>query len=100
MRLKAGVDLTGVSWHMFLAAVMIEPIFVAHGEQLVITAGVDGEHMDGSLHYQGLALDFRTRDMNEDDVKVVASNCQTLLHPLGYDVVMESDHIHIEYDPK
>lgn len=100
MRTKAGVDLTGVSWRMFLASILIEPIFIAHGAQLVITSGVDGTHMQNSKHYEGLALDYRTRDMNEDDVKSVAVSCMNLLAPMGYDVVLETDHIHIEYDPK
>jgi len=99
MRTKSGVDLTGVSWRMFLASILIEPIFALYGAELVITSGVDGTHKQNSKHYEGLALDYRTRDLG-GRVQEVAAKVLTLLAPLGYDVVIESDHLHVEYDPK
>jgi len=100
MKMKAGVDLAGVSWRMFVASIIIEPVFVLNGSDLTITAGVDGTHMAKSKHYEGLALDYRTRDLAADKVPTVAAQCLTLLAPLGYDVVLEGDHLHVEYDPK
>lgn len=99
MRTKSGVDLTGVSWRMFVASLLIEPIFKLYGSDLVITSGVDGTHKANSLHYQGLALDYRTHDLPIDQVQTVAAKVLTVLAPLGYDVVLEGDHLHIEYDP-
>lgn len=99
MRAKAGVDLTGVSWRMFVASLLIEPIFAMFGAELVITSGVDGKHGDGSLHYSGLALDYRTSTLG-GYATMVYTKVRALLKPLGYDVVLESDHMHVEYDPK
>ena len=62
-----------------------------------ITSGKDGLHSKDSLHYQGLAIDLRTRDMKNPKMVVIL-----LKNTLDYelDIVLEKDHIHIEYDPK
>jgi hypothetical protein len=85
---------------MFSAAITAEPIFVAAGQELVITSGTDSKHMEKSLHYAGRALDFRTRDLK--DLPAVTAVAQSLKGALdrAYDVVVEKDHIHVEYDPK
>ena len=95
MRLKSGVDLTGVSWRLFLAAVLIEPIFIRRGVELVITSGVDGEHSEGSLHEKGLALDFRSHDLPAP--ASVLTEIRNTLEPLGYAVLLESNHFHVQY---
>lgn len=96
---KKSATLEGVQWQMFEAAIEIEPIFKAAGSELTITSGTDGLHNSGSLHYSGLALDFRTRDLNPSVVLRVAASCRTALG-VEYDVVVEADHLHIEYQPK
>lgn len=62
-----------------------------------ITSGKDGNHSYNSLHYQGLAIDLRTRDMKNPKMVI-----KLLKKALDYelDIVLEKDHIHIEYDPK
>jgi hypothetical protein len=98
MRLKNGASLAGVSWQMFYAAVIAEGVFKKYGAaELVITAGTDGEHMEGSLHYEGRALDLRTWGIND-----LAACRDELKRKLGknYDVVIEKTHLHMEYDPK
>ena len=94
---------TGVKLHPSTAwAVAIPIIFEVYrdfGEAAVITSGTDGRHMEGSLHYCGNAFDFRTRHVQPDDRMALAT---TLSAALGeeFDVVLESDHIHVEFDPK
>ena len=65
-----------------------------------ITSAMDGSHMATSKHYTGDALDFRIWESN--DAGITNQVVQELKYYLGsdYDVVLESDHIHIEYDPK
>lgn len=99
MRLKQGASLVGVQWQMFDAAVQIEPIFKDAGVELVITSGSDGKHGVKTLHAKGLALDFRTRDLAPTVRLVVADRVRQQLKP-AYDVVLEGDHLHVEYDPK
>jgi len=55
--------------------------------------------MRNSLHYKGLAIDLRTRDLKSG---VAEKLIRLLKEKLGrsYDIVLEPDHIHLEYDPK
>lgn len=101
MKLKPGASLRGVQWQMFDAAIIAEPIFVAAGQEFVITSGSDGQHPDKkNIHGQGLALDCRTHDLKDlSTITAVADMVRRALNP-AYDVVVEKDHIHIEYDPK
>ena len=76
----------------------VDAIFQKFGVEAVITSGRDGKHMTGSKHYEGKAFDLRTWHVIEELGKRLRAY-------LGkyYDVVVESDHIHIELerdDPK
>lgn len=64
----------------------------------VITSGMEGKHSSGSLHYAGLAFDFRTRHVKPDSRFELAARLQAELGE-EFDVVLEADHIHIEWDP-
>lgn len=63
--------------------------------EIIVTSTYEGSHCEGSLHYANLAIDIRRGKYGQ---KVV----RDLKDKLGrnYDVILESDHIHIEYDPK
>lgn len=67
---------------------------------LVVTSLRDGKHSAGSLHYSGNAVDLRRWDL--DARKITSQVVSQLKSQLGsdYDVILESDHIHVEYDPK
>lgn len=104
VRLKQGASLENVSWRMFYAAIIADGIFKARGAEAVITSGSDGKHSRQSKHYaennaSGLveALDFRSREVA--DPEQVRNELAEALGP-DYDVVLESDHIHVEYDPE
>lgn len=88
--------------HVFKAA---DRIWHAYGQELVITAGrevVDDTgkfiHSPGSLHAFGRAVDLRTNYFDEYDKSAVARELATALGT-DFDVVIESTHIHCEYDP-
>lgn len=78
---------------------IIAQIWARHGFRLTVTSGLDGSHSAQSKHYLGLAEDYRTRDVPRI---VVAQMAAEIRADLGsdYDVVVESDHLHVEYDPK
>lgn len=99
MKLKEGASLKDVSWRMFDAAIKVESVLAHFGVDTVITAGTDGKHMVGSLHYRGLALDVRTRDLKDEDKQPAATAIRQVLGA-DFDVVLEGDHFHIEHDPK
>ncbi len=84
---------------MAIAAAVADSVYTELGVNCVITSGRDSKHGDGSLHYLGHALDLRIRNMTAK--QVVEAHIQ-LANRLGaqYDVVLESNHIHVEFDPK
>lgn len=63
-----------------------------------VTSGADGSHEPESLHYKGLAIDLRTRDLTGAESLLLVHALREALDT-NYDVVLESDHIHIEFDP-
>src|SRR6267142_2780801 len=70
-----------------------------------ITSANDSTHMDGSLHPKGLAIDIRTRDIDPELVTELAKALKlklngSVLINRPYQVIIEIDHIHIEFDPK
>ena len=99
MKLKEGASVQGLHWRMFDAALKIERVLNELGFQLTITAGSDGQHGPNSLHYHGLALDFRTRDISPAQQVKVYKEIRLALGP-DFDVVQETDHGHAEYDPR
>lgn len=73
----------------------LQEVWQKHGLTPLITSTTDGEHMDGSYHYTGQALDLRTKDIPSDKRKKVAEDLQAKLGP-GSQVILEADHIHVE----
>jgi len=101
MRLKAGVDLRGVQPEILIAIVVADGVYSEAGHDAVITAVRDGKHKDGSLHYRGQAFDLRTvaAGMSPEKSERIASKLRAALGP-QFEVVVETDHIHVEFDPK
>ena len=97
MKIKDGVACAGIQPEIVLALIVVEPILEAHKQELVVTSALDGKHKRGSAHYTGRAVDLRTWDlvMGEECVKKMQSALG-----VGYDVVLEHNHIHMEFDPK
>ena len=107
VRLKIGVTITVNAQNDRIMRVAE----VAYGEvmgpdfSVVVTSGNDGQHMEKSLHFKNLALDFRTGHnwdaplMSEDEARELCEELKARLG-MGFDVVLEKDHVHCEYDPK
>lgn len=99
MRLKEGVRVYGLRPEMVIALLAAYEVFHNLDADVVITSAIDGTHSRGSLHYCGQAIDLRIRHMKADEPQMAAV---ALRKSLGndYDVVLESDHIHVEFQPK
>lgn len=95
LSIKPGVRVRGVSNEILLAVMVAQSVFENFKEHMTITSITDGRHKEGSLHYIGEAIDLR---LPQNPTTV----CNVLREHLGnsYDVVLEKDHIHVEYDPK
>jgi Hedgehog amino-terminal signalling domain len=99
LSLKPGVKIDKLQPQMALALVVAHDVYRELGASCTITSGNDGEHMDGSLHYEGFAVDLRTRDLLPVNKGIVVERLKTRLGS-EFDVVMEADHLHLEYDPR
>lgn len=99
--MKAGTSIVGVSPEMAFGMVIIAGVFQGRGVPCVVTACTDGKHGNGSLHYVGSAVDLRLPSRIMGDAADLAM-VQDLRAALGqeWDVVLETDHIHAEHDPK
>lgn len=99
IKIKEGAKLNGLQPQMVIALVVASAVYSSYNVDCVLTEGTGGKHGRGSLHYIGNAIDLRTRDLG---VSVRSRVADEIREALGeqYDVVLESDHIHIEFQPK
>jgi len=100
---KPGVLIPYLTLPMAKAFVVLMEMWSLEKNGPVITSMIDGKHMRGSLHYDGKAFDLRTFYFKGgSEGKVVKTFARELSKALGkdYDVVVEKDHIHCEFDPK
>ncbi len=99
MKVKDGVILAGLDIRMRPALMFADAIWKEYDQELVVTSALDGVHSSSSLHYYGLALDFRTHYFSPEEALAVSVDLRECLGDL-YDVVLHSTHIHVEYDPE
>lgn len=99
MRLKENVRVQGITNELLVASMIAQVVYAEHGIEFVWTSCVDGKHSNTSLHYSGCGLDLRTRDMTKDVAMLVADKIRDRL-TIDYDVLLEKDHLHIEYQPR
>lgn len=102
MLVKPGVQLNGVHYMLWYAAAIWDYILTNNGlPQGTITGGIEGAdpvgpaRVSGTKHPWGFALDFRTRDLPSHLLPDLAQLLRRTLGP-AFDVVLESDHIHVE----
>ncbi len=98
MKIKKGAILAGLDIRMRPALVAGEKIWKDNDQELVVTAGIDGEHSAGSLHYYGLALDFRIRYFKKPGQKELVYEKLKQVLGSSFDVVLHESHIHVECD--
>ena len=102
IRIKRGVDLAGLRPEMILVLLNANELAKDQQVDLWVTSCLDGKHGRGSLHYVGLALDLRSKNLSDK-----AGFLRDLGTALGrqYDVLLEAkgkrnEHIHVEFQPK
>lgn len=89
--------LLGIKPEAVAALIVVNSVYQANGQRFRYTCGPEGGHMAGSLHYVGFAFDCGLP---------VAAKIQDVVAGLkddlgeDFDVVLESDHIHVEFQPK
>ncbi len=101
MKLKYDVTVTGIRPELLLAIMITSDVYRKHGHELVITSLLDGKHSQTSLHYSGCAFDARTTAAGISPTKVLEiANALGEALTNDFDVVIEGDHLHVEYQPR
>lgn len=96
MLIKAGVHIDRLKRPVRRILNKLVAIYGPYGYDLIITSAYEGTHSPSSLHYSNEAVDVDDPPDHKEEIT------RKIKDSLGrdFDVVLESDHIHIEYDPK
>lgn len=102
LALKDGATIEGIKPEILLGVMILESIFTKYTYDLILTEATGGEHMQGSFHYQGLAVDIRSKHLPPDIKMSILSAGKKRLTNL-FDFILEgvgtaNEHFHLEYD--
>lgn len=116
MKVKQGVSLAGLKIEMRPVLKAADKVWKeVVGHEVEVTSTTEGKHSAGSYHPFGYAVDLGTRDENGEQYDryrkaILARKLQVQLvdefrflsYPEEtlhrYDIVVESDHIHVEFE--
>ena len=96
LSLKEGVTIYGLHSECLWA---IDRCVEASPADVTVTSTRGDVHSKGSLHYAGHAFDLRTRNLLTSQITAWISRIKLAVGD-DFDVVLESNHIHVEYQPK
>lgn len=105
LSIKPGAKIEGLQPEMVLGLMIISSIFECYNYNCVLTEATGSQHMENSLHYKGLAVDLRTKHINNLATKIeIVHRCSEALGK-DFDVVFEgqgqdNEHLHCEWQPK
>lgn len=105
---KNGVRINGHHFQEHIAVMVqfaLETAPPTTDDAVWITSANDSKHKTGSKHYTNEAFDIRIFNVVDGAVNIskwvtAFRNRLNRYKANSYDVVLESDHIHVEYDPK
>ena len=84
---------------LILALIVVDQVMSANGGEAIITSLNDATHSQTSLHYSGAGADLRSWIFK--DQQDVLNQCKKALgNSSDIDLILESDHYHLEYQPK
>lgn len=95
---KPGVKINGIKPELVFANQVVSSVFHHFGYSCQCTSGLEGKHSKKSKHYTGYGADYGIKHVKPDDVeKVYNMICEQLTDE--FDIVLETTHIHVEFDP-
>jgi hypothetical protein len=100
MIIKAGVRLLGIRPELVVAILVCESVYRDNSTEMWITSCVEGTHIRASKHYTGCAFDIRTSNLSSKNPPQAMADLIRSRLGEDFDVVLEKDHIHVEFDPK
>ena len=98
LKFKPGVRLFGLQPEMLWAVDRCVDVWPDDFDVTVTSARGD-KHSRQSRHNTGHAVDLRTRDLNDEQIRSLVLRLKQVLGK-QFDVIYEGNHIHIEFDPK
>lgn len=99
LSIKSTVGLCGMKPEIIPAIIIANEVYAAADHICIITSITDSAHKGASLHYSGCAIDLRTKHVPVEQHAALVSEISARLGP-QFDVILEPDHIHIEFQPK
>ena len=105
IELKPGVRLHGIRPEVVLGIHVAEGVWDAIGTHtLVVTACIEGIHTNGSSHYNGCAVDLRTKTLAPGHAPQVVAGLKAALGT-DFFILLENageanEHVHLEFRPQ
>ncbi len=97
-----GARLHGLTTPMLVAVIVVDQCMEEYGLEYEISGGLEGEHMPGSLHFSGNALDWTVR--NRSPSQSIEDMSLRVKDNLGddFDVILKFKEmrLHVEFQPK
>lgn len=105
MQLKHGIKVGGVQPEILLGLAVVESVFRDFKKECIVTEITGGQHMVGSFHYSGQAIDFRSKHI--PDMLIKQSLLQECQEALGanFTFILEKvgdpqEHYHLQISRK
>ena len=95
--IKETVRLQGLKPEAVPILIVANEVYSSMGYDCIVTSVTDSQHTAKSLHPFGYSVDLRTKHVPCEKHAAIAKEIATRLGP-QYDCVLESDHIHCEFD--
>lgn len=93
------IDLSNIHPSLLIGILVLNEVLASFDVPLVITCGREGKHSNTSLHYVGCAVDVRNRELSKSQQQEVKKIFDSRMNN-DFDLVIESNHFHLEYQPK
>jgi hypothetical protein len=111
IKLKDGVTWEGVQPEIMVGLSYLYASFIIHDQFMLVVTSTRydyDKHMKGSKHYEGQAIDIRSRNIPQNERYLILSHAVKSLakyHGKDYYLFLEAkgtpnEHYHLEYDPK
>jgi hypothetical protein len=101
---KEGVSNANLHPKIYQAIFESAKVFAFHHLILTVTSTTEKveKRLADSFHYEGKAFDIRTRRLETTKIVRLVEKLRTVLLPIdrNFQVIMKSDHIHIELDDR
>lgn len=99
MRLKKTTRILGVKPEILMGLMCAQGVYDKWKVEMVVTSCTGDKHGAYSRHYQGMAVDLRSRDIPADKRTAFLAGLRKGCGP-EFKIILESDHFHMSYKPQ